>query len=284
MRDAWWDLVLGGRCVGCRRPGRALCPGCAVTLPAGGRPSWPTPVPAGLVAPWSAGDYDGVVRQMVLAHKERGVLALRRPLGRLLALAAGAAAAAAPAPDGLLLVPVPSRPGVARARGHDPTWAITSYAARLLRRDGPVLASRLLVSRRGVLDQAGLDARSRAANLAGSMACPTASAAPAGRATPDGRGVRRRAHHRVHRPRGATRSGGLGGAGRSDRRGGGDATTCLVAHMRGGFGPMAFAATRHRLASLHGVRSGPWLRHRDALDPQGVPMASRCQSQAKRST
>lgn len=175
MRDAWWDLVLGGRCVGCRRPGRALCPGCAVTLPAGGRPSWPTPVPAGLAAPWSAGDYDGVVRQMVLAHKERGVLALRRPLGRLLALAAGAAAAAAPAPDGLLLVPVPSRPGVARARGHDPTWAITSYAARLLRRDGPVLASRLLVSRRGVLDQAGLDARSRAANLAGSMACPTAS-------------------------------------------------------------------------------------------------------------
>ena len=46
-------------------------------------------------------------------------------------------------------------------------------AVRELRRDGArAEVARLLVSRGGVRDQAGLDAAARAANLAGSMACP----------------------------------------------------------------------------------------------------------------
>jgi predicted amidophosphoribosyltransferase len=112
---------------------------------------------------------------MVVAHKERAVHALRRPLADLLATAAGAVAADGASWAPVLLVPVPSRPGSARARGHDPTWTLTRTAARLLRRTGrPVAARRLLVSRGGVLDQAGLDAAGRAANLAGSMWCPSA--------------------------------------------------------------------------------------------------------------
>jgi predicted amidophosphoribosyltransferase len=75
----------------------------------------------------------------------------------------------------VLLVPVPSRPGTARDRGHDPTYALTRTAARLLRRAGyAATTTRLLVSRGGVADQAGLDAAARATNLAGSMHCPSA--------------------------------------------------------------------------------------------------------------
>lgn len=172
MWDAFVDLVLGGRCVGCGSGGRPLCPACASALPDAAAPRWPSPTPPGLVTPWACADYDGTVRSMVLAHKERRVFALRWPLGALLA-----AAVAAGVPDRrfpVLLVPVPSRPGSARARGHDPAWSITSAAAARLRREGyAATAVRLLATRGGVADQAGLDAEARAANLAGSQCCPS---------------------------------------------------------------------------------------------------------------
>jgi predicted amidophosphoribosyltransferase len=170
VRDVFTDLVLGGRCVGCGRPGRALCRGCSAALPAQPHPAWPTPTPAGLAFPWAGAEYAGAVRSMVVAHKERRVLGLQQPLGLLLA---GAAANLADGP--VALVPVPSRPGTSRARGHDPTYAMTRSAARVLRRHGfAAVATRLLVSRGGV-DQAGLDAAARARNLAGSMFCPSSS-------------------------------------------------------------------------------------------------------------
>jgi predicted amidophosphoribosyltransferase len=173
--DGSLDLLLGGACVGCARPGRALCDVCAATLPEAAAPTWPTPVPAGLAPPWAAAEYAGTVRAMVLAHKEHRVLALRTPLARLLAGAVQAAVADLPGGP-VVLVPVPSRPGIVRSRGHDPTWSVTSRAARLARGGGAdVVAMPLLRSRPGVLDQAGLTADARAANLAGSMHCPAAS-------------------------------------------------------------------------------------------------------------
>lgn len=169
LLDGAVDLLLGGRCVGCGRAGRVLCPSCAASLPTGAQPRWPDPVPAGLAPPWAAAEYGGVVRAMVVGHKERRLLALRRPLSRLLAGAVATAVTALPAGP-LVLVPVPSRPGSARARGHDPTAAITRGAARLLRADGhDAVTVGLLRSRSGVLDQAGLGAAARSANLAGSM-------------------------------------------------------------------------------------------------------------------
>jgi predicted amidophosphoribosyltransferase len=171
VRDAAVDLVLGGCCVGCERPGRLLCSGCAASLPLVARPAWPTPVPPGLVQPWAATSYDGVVRAMVLGLKEHRLLGLVRPLGALLA---AAVMASARAPGALVLVPVPSRAATVRARGHDPTFAITARAAAVLRMTGTdVQAARLLRLRSGVVDQAGLDATGRAANLAGSMTCPS---------------------------------------------------------------------------------------------------------------
>lgn len=170
--DASLDLLLGGACVGCGRGGRALCASCAALLPDVAGPAWPTPAPAGLAPPWAVAEYDGVVRDLVLAYKERRVLALRPALGRLLATAVLAALAGRP--DGtVLLVPVPSRPAVVRARGHEPTAAVTGCAAALIRGAGhDAVVMRMLRSRPGVQDQAGLDAAARAANLAGSMHCP----------------------------------------------------------------------------------------------------------------
>jgi predicted amidophosphoribosyltransferase len=170
VRDDFTDLVLGGRCVGCGRGGRALCPSCAAGLPVRAGPAWPTPTPGGLAPPFAAAAYDGTVRAMVIAHKERSVLALARPLGRLLGHAVAASTGSLP----VVLVPVPSRPGTTRSRGHDPTWAMTRVACRLLQHQGAaVTAARLLESRGGVVDQSGLDAVRRAENLTGSMCCPS---------------------------------------------------------------------------------------------------------------
>lgn len=169
MRDAALDLLLGGRCVGCAHPGRSLCPRCRAGLPDDARSAWPDPSPAGLAPPWAGGPYDGVVRAVLLAHKERHVGGLGAPLAALLA---HAVAASEPGPGPVLLVPVPSRPGATRARGHDPLLDVVRRTARLM--PGAEVAP-LLRSRGGVRDQAGLSAPERAANLAGSLWCPTAA-------------------------------------------------------------------------------------------------------------
>ncbi|MDO9456124.1 ComF family protein [Nocardioides sp.] len=177
LRDAAADLLLGGSCLGCGTPGRLVCPACRAGLPTEATPHWPTPPPPGLVTPYAVTAYDGLVRALVLGHKEHRLLALTPVLGRLLACSVAAAtgataATAATAGTGgsgaLVLVPVPSRPATVRARGHDPMLAMTREAARAL---GPVVSVvPLLRSRPGVVDQAGLDVAHRRANLAGSMA------------------------------------------------------------------------------------------------------------------
>lgn len=166
LRDAALDLLLGGACVGCGRPGRSLCAACRAELPESPWQAWPTPTPAGLVAPWTGGGYDGTLRAALLAHKERHVSGLAAPLAVLLA-----SAVAASGPGPVLLVPVPSRPGAVRARGHDPLLDVVRRTARLV--PGATVAP-LLRSRGGVRDQAGLTSADRAANLAGSLWCPSA--------------------------------------------------------------------------------------------------------------
>lgn len=181
MLDAWLDLVHGGCCVGCLAPGRSLCPGCARELPAVAREVRPTPCPEGLAACFAAGAYDGLLRAMVLAHKERATYSLARPLG-------GALAAAVQATRGstgdearpTVLVPVPSRRPVVRARGHDPLLrAVRSAAGDLRVRGWPAVAVLPLLEQHHVVgDQAGLSATGRAENLNGSMRTrPSARAA-----------------------------------------------------------------------------------------------------------
>ncbi len=203
MRGELWDgaldLVLGGCCVGCGRPGRALCAACRATLPTTGRPAWPTPVPAGLAPPWACDEYAGTTRAMILAHKEHRVLALRTPLSRLLAAAVVPALAAAGPGDAVVLVPVPSRPATVRARGHDPMAAVTAAAARLLRAAGhDALAVPLLRTRPGAARPGG-PRRGGAGREPGRVAPVSRAGSETAGPTPPpgaGRGLRRRPHDR----------------------------------------------------------------------------------------
>ena len=167
MIDAWLDLVHGGGCVGCALPGRSLCRDCRLDLPVRGRPVRPTPCPSGLATCFAAGEYDGVLRALILAHKEHGTFSLATPLGRVLAAAIEAALDRRAL---TVLVPVPSRAGVVRARGHDPVLRMTRVAAGRLRVGGlRVRVDQMLEQRGEVRDQAGLTAEQRSANLVGSM-------------------------------------------------------------------------------------------------------------------
>ena len=181
MYDALVDLLLGSRCAVCGRGGRPLCRVCRDDLPREPQVVWPDPTPPGLALPVAAARYEGAVKAMVLAHKERQVLALAAPLGDLMAdavrelLVQAGPARDPPARPGPLvgLVPVPSRPAVVRARGHDPLLRVGRRAAALLRGDQqPVVVRRLLRARGRVRDQAGLNASERAANLLGAFVCP----------------------------------------------------------------------------------------------------------------
>ncbi|MEV5975054.1 ComF family protein [Streptomyces sp. NPDC051921] len=181
----WWrefaGLVLPVSCGGCGRPRAALCPRCAAELTGSGpRRVRPAPEPRGLPPVHAAAAYEGGVRELILAHKERGVLALAGPLGGALAGAVEAAerASGGPGAGPLLLVPVPSSRRSVRARGHDPTRRIALAAAGRLRRAGR--AARVvpvLRQRRPVADQAGLGARARLANLAGALEVPAGGVA-----------------------------------------------------------------------------------------------------------
>ncbi len=149
--------------------------------------AWPTPVPAGLVEPWVSQAYEGVVRALVVGHKDRGQWGHRRVLADLLALAVRGAIAPLDPAVPVLLVPVPSRPGAGRQRGYEATAALARTAASLLRRDAPlrrgVVVAPLVVSR-GAADQAGLGAAGRAANVHLSMHCPSAVLARVARRWP----------------------------------------------------------------------------------------------------
>ncbi|HZX06497.1 ComF family protein [Kribbella sp.] len=169
VRDAFADLLLGGRCAGCDRPGVTLCGGCRRLL-TGLTPfrAWPDPRPAGLPPPTAAAPYADQLRQLILAHKEHARYALARPLGRLLADAVRTALGDRRA---VWLCPVPSPRATVRQRGHDPLRRITKAAVRSLCRQGidARAAAALRIVRRPD-DQAGLSAERRTANLDGAFA------------------------------------------------------------------------------------------------------------------
>lgn len=170
----WWQelagLVLPAGCTGCGAARVLLCAGCAQALSgAAAGCVRPSPAPVGLPVVHAAAAYENAVREVVLAHKERGALPLAGPLGAALAAAVRAGTAAA-AGEELVLVPVPSARRQVRARGHDPARRIALSAAARLRRAGvPARVAPVLRHVRPVADQAGLGARERRENLAGAL-------------------------------------------------------------------------------------------------------------------
>ncbi|MEU8464833.1 phosphoribosyltransferase family protein [Streptomyces sp. NPDC029003] len=176
----WWQelagLVLPSDCAGCGAARRVLCDGCRGAL-SGGRAGRVRPAarragPVGLPVVVAGAAYEGAVRAVVLAHKERGALPLAGPLGA--ALAAAVLRADGEGEGGgageLALVPVPSARPTLRARGHDPARRVALAAAARLRAGGvPARVAPVLRLRRPVADQAGLGARERLENLAGAL-------------------------------------------------------------------------------------------------------------------
>ncbi|AVH61396.1 MULTISPECIES: ComF family protein [Streptomyces] len=120
----WWqdltDLVLPAECGGCGRSRTVLCPECRAALSgAASRRVRPVPEPSGLPVVHAAAAYEDEVRAALLAHKERGVLALAAPLGVALAGAvrAGLGYMRCPIPTGRLT------PAEGRQRlGKGPLW------------------------------------------------------------------------------------------------------------------------------------------------------------------
>ncbi|NEC90823.1 ComF family protein [Streptomyces sp. SID12501] len=166
------DLVLPAECGGCGMPRTVLCPECRGALN-GAAPSRvrPVPEPLGLPVVHAAARYEDEVRAVLLAHKERGALALAGPLGTALAGAVRAGLdGALCGGTGVLLVPVPSARRAVRARGHDPARRIALAAAGELRGSGiPARVLAVLRQRRAVADQAGLNSRQRLDNLADAL-------------------------------------------------------------------------------------------------------------------
>jgi predicted amidophosphoribosyltransferase len=157
------DLVLPGGCAGCgaaTADRTGICVSCAAALAQPPEPRRPRPAPPGLPACVAGGDYDGSLRELILAYKERGRRSLARPLGDRLA---EVVAAGWPEPGPLALVPVPATAAAMRARYGDHMLRLARQAARALSASGrpAVVASPLRALPRA--DSSHLDREQRAA-------------------------------------------------------------------------------------------------------------------------
>jgi predicted amidophosphoribosyltransferase len=162
------DLLLPGSCGGCNAPGAGWCASCAAYLGPLRRP-----VLSGGPSVVAAGRYRGPLRAAVLAYKERGRRDLAAPLSSLLAAPLYEVAG----PAEVWLVPAPSRPAAARARGGD---HVLRLCRQLARGDPRWRVAPVLRLGRRARDSVGLDAAARAANLAGRLRVNARALPPAG--------------------------------------------------------------------------------------------------------
>jgi len=171
------DLLFPATCAGCGSLGASVCSACLQPLQMPALLRMPTPAPHGMPPAFSVSAYDGKVRSLLLAFKERDAVGARVPLGTALAVAV---AAAADLTARIALVPVPSTRPAVRRRGFDPALSLAQTAARLLRRAGAdVVVIAALRHARSVADSAGLSAAQRLSNLEGALVlrrrCPSSA-------------------------------------------------------------------------------------------------------------
>ena len=194
------ELVLPSSCAACHAAAAGpLCRPCRADVRSASRavgPAGPSPPSGATPRRWAGARFEGALALAVTAYKDEGRRDLCDDLALLLA-AALAGAVADPAlrrrlalGDEVLVVPVPTAPASRRRRGDDPVAALAHAATAAVdvvalgpaaqrgrrRSDRGGLSSPglvvvpALVHTRRVADQAHLDRRGRAGNLAGSMA------------------------------------------------------------------------------------------------------------------
>jgi predicted amidophosphoribosyltransferase len=162
--QALTDLVLPASCAACGRSGERLtydvCADCVAAVEAlRPRPARPTPAPPGLPACFALGEYEGELRELILAYKERGRHRLARPLGALLAEVVAAATARY---QPLLLLYVPDTGRAARERYGDHMRRLSQAAVARLRDGGRDALTLPALSARARPDSAELNAIQRA--------------------------------------------------------------------------------------------------------------------------
>lgn len=167
LRESFRDaaaVLLPVRCAGCGDPDRSLCTTCRRQL----APTVAVTTIDG-VAVWSALEYSGIARRVLLAFKESGRVDAAPALGRALRASVVEAQRASPAPqavraDALLPVLIPSTAAARRRRGFHPSGMMLARACILV----PPLW-RALRPTRQTSDQAALSSADRAENRQGSL-------------------------------------------------------------------------------------------------------------------
>jgi predicted amidophosphoribosyltransferase len=163
------DAVFPAACLSCGTRGALSCARCVETLAGHAVLAWPRPPPPGLPPPWAVAAYSGPCRDLLLAYKERGAIALAGALAVPLGEAVRAASYGART-DPVVVVPVPSARRAIRERGDDVMLRLTRRAASAARRAGAVVrVAPALAHNRRVADSSGLTAAERAANLEGAF-------------------------------------------------------------------------------------------------------------------
>lgn len=161
MRAVAWQAVLDAlavllpvECAGCGADDRALCDSCREAIV----PEVSSRLVADDLRVWSALEYHGVARSVMLALKRDG----RADAARFLAPAlAAAVVAAAPSPAGIVVVAVPGTRAGFRRRGYDPV--------RLLLARAGLGSLRVFAPARPHRAQKLLDVEERATNLRGAF-------------------------------------------------------------------------------------------------------------------
>ena len=122
------ELIFPRACAGCGAPGEVLCPQCRDHLRQ--RP-YMVARPRPLGAPiYALGPYSDIRRRIIIGMKERGNQPVREYVGAVFAAGLAHLSARGDIPREFTLVPAPTRPRSARARGGDPVAAVCHAAAQ----------------------------------------------------------------------------------------------------------------------------------------------------------
>ena len=164
------DLAMPQSCAGCGTSGIEICPRCVLALTGSAHRVDVRGIGRGEFPIAAAAFYEGSVRDILLAVKERGQVTLIPFVARAALIAATSLLGDVPSSAPLSLIPVPSRAKNLRWRGYNLVAQTTDLVARHLRmRFDDVQVISILRYSRQVSDQSRLTAKQRTINLCGAF-------------------------------------------------------------------------------------------------------------------